>query len=47
MKRLSAIALFTIVTLVAATGLVAQQPASKANIPFNFSVGDTSVPAGE
>lgn len=47
MKRISAIALFTIVTLVAATGLSAEQPALKANIPFNFTVGDTSMPAGE
>jgi hypothetical protein len=47
MKRISAIALFTIVTLVAATGLVAQQPALKANIPFNFTVGNKSMPAGE
>lgn len=47
MKRIGAIALLTIVTLVAATGLVAQQPVLKANIPFNFTVGDTSMPAGE
>jgi hypothetical protein len=47
MKRISAIALFTIVTLAAATGLVAQEPAVKANIPFNFTVGDKSMPAGE
>ncbi|MGA2048539.1 MAG: hypothetical protein ABSG96_12640 [Terracidiphilus sp.] len=47
MKRISAMALFTIATLVAATGLLAQQPALKADIPFNFTVGDTSMPAGE
>jgi len=47
MKRISEIALFTIVTLAATTGLVAQQPAVKANIPFNFTVGDKSMPAGE
>jgi hypothetical protein len=47
MKRISVIALFTIATLAAAPGLVAQEPAVKANIPFNFTVGDTSMPAGE
>ena len=47
MKRISAIALFTIATLAAATGLAAQESAVKANIPFNFTVGDTSMPAGE
>lgn len=47
MKRINAIALFTIATLAAATGLVAQELAVKANIPFNFTVGDTSMPAGE
>jgi hypothetical protein len=47
MKRINAIALFTISALAAATGLVAQEPAAKANIPFNFTVGDTSMPAGE
>jgi hypothetical protein len=47
MKRISAIALFTIATLAASTGLVAQQPAVKANIPFNFTVGEQSMPAGD
>ena len=47
MKRISAIALFTIATLAASTGLFAQQPAVKANIPFNFTVGEKSMPAGE
>ena len=47
MKRISAIALFSIVTLAAANGLVAQEAALKANIPFNFTVGDKSMPAGE
>jgi len=47
MKRISAIALFTIVTLAAGTTLVAQQPGVKANIPFNFTVGEKSLPAGE
>jgi hypothetical protein len=47
MNRINVFALFTITTLAAATGLVAQEPAVKANIPFNFTVGDTSLPAGE
>jgi hypothetical protein len=47
MKRISAIALFSIATLAAANGLFAQQPALKANIPFNFTVGEQSMPAGE
>jgi flagellar motor protein MotB len=47
MKRISAIALFTIATLAASTGLFAQQAAVKANIPFNFTVGEQSMPAGE
>ena len=47
MKRINAITLFTIATLAAATGLIAQEQAVKANIPFNFTVGDTSMPAGE
>jgi hypothetical protein len=47
MKNISAVTLFTIASLASATGLVAQQPGAKANIPFNFTVGDTSMPAGE
>jgi hypothetical protein len=47
MKRISAITLFTIATLAASTGLLAQQAAVKANIPFNFTVGEQSMPAGE
>jgi len=47
MKRISAIALFTIATLAASTGLFAQQRGVKANIPFNFTVGEQSMPAGE
>jgi flagellar motor protein MotB len=47
MKRISAIALFTIASLAASTGSVAQQAAVKANIPFNFTVGEQSMPAGE
>ena len=47
MKRISAITLLTIATLASSTGLFAQQPAVEANIPFNFTVGDQSMPAGE
>ena len=47
MKWISAIALFTIATLTAATELFAQEPVLKANIPFNFTVGERSMPAGE
>jgi hypothetical protein len=47
MKRISAICLFTLATLAATTGLFAQAPAVKANIPFNFTVGEKWLPAGE
>jgi hypothetical protein len=47
MKRISAIALVTSATLAASTGLFAQQATVKANIPFNFTVGEQSMPAGE
>ena len=47
MKRISAIALFTFATLAATTGLFAQAPGVKANIPFNFTVGEKWLPAGE
>lgn len=47
MKQISAFALFTVVAVAASSPLVAQQPVVKANIPFNFTVGDQSMPAGE
>ena len=47
MKRILAIALFTIATLSASTGSLAQDRALRANIPFNFTVGETQMPAGE
>ena len=47
MKRISTIGLLTIASLAACTGAIAQQPALKANIPFDFTVGDTWMPAGE
>ncbi len=46
MKRITAIALFSISALAASIGAVAQQ-GMKANIPFNFTVGNTNLPAGE
>ena len=47
MNRISAIGLLTIASLATCTGAIAQQPALKANIPFDFRVGDTWMPAGE
>jgi hypothetical protein len=47
MKSISAVTLFTIATLAATNGLFAQEPSAKANIPFNFTVGEKSMPAGE
>jgi hypothetical protein len=47
MKSISAVALFTFATLAATNGLLAQEPSAKANIPFNFTVGENSMPAGE
>lgn len=47
MKRILAIALSTLATLGASTGALAQDRALVANVPFNFTVGETSMPAGE
>jgi hypothetical protein len=47
MNRISAIGLLTIASLATCTGAIAQQPAVKANIPFDFTVGNTWMPAGE
>jgi hypothetical protein len=46
MKRITAIALFSIASLATSIGAVAQQ-GMKANIPFDFTVGNTKMPAGE
>ena len=46
MKRITAIALFTITSLATSIGAAAQQ-GMKANIPFDFTVGNTKLPAGE
>lgn len=47
MNRISAIGLLTIASLATCTGAIAQQPALRAHIPFDFTVGDTWMPAGE
>lgn len=47
MNRISAIALFAIASLTTCTGAFAQDHVIKANIPFDFAVGDTWMPAGE
>lgn len=47
MKRILAIALSTLATLGASTGALAQDRALVANVPFNFTVGETPMPAGE
>jgi hypothetical protein len=47
MNRISAIALLTIASVASCTGAVAQQMALRANIPFDFTVGNTWMPAGE
>ena len=46
MNRIHAI-LLLIMASVAATGANAQEPTLKANIPFDFVVGNTWMPAGE
>jgi hypothetical protein len=47
MNRITAISLLTLGSLASCAGAIAQQPAMKANIPFNFNVGNTWMPAGE
>lgn len=47
MNRISTIALFAIASLTTCTGAFAQDRVIKANIPFDFAVGDTWMPAGE
>jgi hypothetical protein len=46
MKRITAIAIFAVATLVAAGSAMAQGRAVQANVPFDFTVGNTHVPAG-
>jgi hypothetical protein len=47
MKWIPALALFTLVALVAIPGAMAQGVALRADIPFGFTVGNTALPAGE
>ena len=47
MKRNIAIALFGLASLVAASGAFAQDGSAEANVPFAFSVNNTTVPAGQ
>jgi hypothetical protein len=47
MNRISAIALLTIASVATCTGAIAQDVTLKANIPFDFTVGNTWMPAGE
>ena len=47
MNRISAVTLLPVASLETCGRAIAQQPTIKANIPFNFTVGNTWVPAGE
>ena len=47
MKRITALALFSLAFLASYTAATAQQPGMKAKIPFDFTVGNTWLPAGE
>ncbi len=47
MNRITAIVLFIVGAIVEATGLVALQSGVKADIPFNFTVGEKSLPASD
>ena len=46
MKRISAIAICALASLVTAGSAVAQGHAVKANVPFDFAVGNSHLPAG-
>jgi hypothetical protein len=47
MNRISTIALLAIASLATCAGAFGQDRALKANIPFDFTVGNTWMPAGE
>src|SRR3954469_21941759 len=47
MKRISALALLSLASLLTAGSAVAADRAAKATIPFAFNVGDMVLPAGE
>lgn len=46
MNRIAAIAVFAGATLMTASSARAQGSVVKANVPFNFTVNDTVLPAG-
>jgi len=46
MKRITATALFTLAALVTAGGAMAQGRAVRATVPFDFTLGDKLLPAG-
>lgn len=46
MKRITVTALFTLAALVTAGGAMAQGHAVRATVPFDFTVGDRTLPAG-
>ena len=46
MKRITATALFTLAALVTSGGAMAQGRAVRATVPFDFTVGDKLLPAG-
>ena len=46
MKRITATALFTLAALVTAGGALAQGRAVRATVPFDFTIGDKLLPAG-
>ena len=47
MNRISAIAILAIASVATCAGAMAQEPGLRANIPFDFTVGNTWMPAGE
>jgi hypothetical protein len=47
MNRFSAIALLAIAAVLTCTEAMAQQSGLRANIPFDFAIGDTWMPAGD
>ena len=47
MKRITALALFTIASLASFSAATAQEPGMKAKILFDFTVGNATLPAGE
>ena len=46
MKRITVTALFTLAALVTAGGAMAQGRAVRATVPFDFTIGDKLLPAG-